>query len=189
MKNRYYVYFSLIFNLPEPCDTSENIFKSLSKKQLYDDIEIFKEINELTPLGQGIKIIDTLTNNNTNLLSMCIDELNDLNMLKVIIILIENQIHNFEDASPIDIVMNRQYGKNKEPLLVKAVDKDNIQMLKYFIINIEKKEILFIWNILHRAVINKNKEIIKFIPRYDSDKNELKEKKIQKEKYHQIMIE
>jgi hypothetical protein len=62
-------------------------------------------------------------------------------------------------------------------------------MLKYFIINIEKKEILFIWNILHRAVINKNKEIIKFIPRYDSDKNELKEKKIQKEKYHQIMIE
>ena len=192
LKNRYYVYFSLIFNLPESCDTPEKIFKSLSDKPLYDDIEIFKENDELTPLGQGIKIIDTLTNNNTNLLSMCIDELNDLNMLKAILILYENQIHYFEDASPIDIVMNRQYGKNKEPLIVKAVNKDNIQILKYFLINLEKKEKFcsfeitqgdkFNQNILHRAVINKNKDIIKFITRYDSDKNELKEQKDSKGK-------
>ena len=192
LKNKYWAYFSFVFNLPSSCDSPEKIFESLSEKQLYDDVEIFKENDELTSLGQAIKIIDTLTNNNTNLLSMCIDDLNDLNMLKAILILYENQIHFFEDASPLDIVMNRQYGKNKEPLLVKAVNKDNIQMLKYFLINLQKKQKFCSFeitqgdklnqNILHRAVINKNKDIIKFLTRYDSDKNELKEQKDSKGK-------
>ena len=192
LKNKYWAYFSFVFNLPSSCDSPEKIFESLSEKQLYDDVEIFKENDELTSLGQAIKIIDTLTNNNTNLLSMCIDDLNDLNMLKAILILYENQIHFFEDASPLDIVMNRQYGKNKEPLLVKAVNKDNIKMLKYFLINLQKKQKFCSFeitqgdklnqNILHRAVINKNKDIIKFLTRYDSDKNELKEQKDSKGK-------
>ena len=192
LKNKYWAYFSFVFNLPSSCDSPEKIFEYLSEKQLYDDVEIFKENDELTSLGQAIKIIDTLTNNNTNLLSMCIDDLNDLNMLKAILILYENQIHFFEDASPLDIVMNRQYGKNKEPLLVKAVNKDNIKMLKYFLINLQKKQKFCSFeitqgdklnqNILHRAVINKNKDIIKFLTRYDSDKNELKEQKDSKGK-------
>ena len=48
----------------------------------YDKTELIENNGSLTYLGQAIKILDTLTNKTENILSYCVDEYNDIFILK-----------------------------------------------------------------------------------------------------------
>ena len=203
-------YFSFLFDLPDAdkCDTPEKIYNELLKKN-YEKINLMENNGELTYLGQALKIIDNLSNKNENILSICIDEFNDIFILKSLLILYDNYIKYFsmnepknivferqygkyDESSYLNIVFNRQYGKNKETILIKYVKKKDLKTIKYLLEDLcrkEKKLNLDIYkgdcnnqNILHHAVMLKQKEIIKYLIKYDSDYNLLKTNKDSKNK-------
>ena len=198
-----------MFDLPAPeqNDTTEKIYNELKKIKIYDKNKIFKSNenkNELTYIGGSLSVIDTMTKNHNNLLSLCIDEINDIYFLKILIILYENYINYFiinqnkdllnnkekykeeQDKlyfSFVENVFNKQYGKNKETLLIKSIKKSNLEIFKFLLndINFNNCKInLDIYktdfngqNILHYAVQLKQKETILFLVKYDADYNKL----------------
>ena len=198
-------FFSFLFQLPDECNTTEKIYNELNKIKKFDKkIIIQNNKNKLTYTGSALSVIDKMTKNHNNLLSLCIDELNDLFLFKSLIILYENYIEYFiinqnkdllnneekykqeQDKiyhSFITNVFNKEYGKNKETLLIKSIKKNNIEMFKHLLYNINfnnKKINLDIYktdfngqNILHYAVQLKQKETILFLVKYDSDYNKL----------------
>jgi hypothetical protein len=164
---------------------------------------------DLTYLGQALKIIDNLSNKNENILSISIDEFNDIFILKSLLILydyyiqyfamdepknvvFQRQYGKYDESSYLNIFFNRQYGKNKETILIKYTKKKNLAILKYLLEDLcrnEKKLNLDIYkgdynkqNMLHHAVLLKQKEIIKYLIKYDSDNNLLKTNKDNKNK-------
>ena len=95
-----------------------------------------------------------MTKKNNNLLSLCIDELNDIFLLKILIILYENYVNYFIIYQKKDLlnnekkykeeqdkiyhsfiinVFNKQYRKNKETLLIKSIKKNNLNMFKFLL--------------------------------------------------------
>ena len=205
-----WTYFSFLFDLPNPeqCDTPEKIYNELNKKK-YEKTSLMESNGDLTYLGQAIKILDNLSNKNENILSICIDEFKDIFILKSLILLYDTSIKYFEmntpknivfqrqygkfdESSYLNIIFNRQYGKNKETILIKYTKKKDLKTLKYLLDILcrkEKKLELDIYkgdcnnqNILHHAVLLKQKEIIKYLIKYDNDNNLLKTNKDSKGK-------
>ena len=203
-------YFSFLFNLenPDQCITPEEVYNSLELRN-YDKIELMDNNGSLTYLGQSIKILDNLSNKNENILSICVDEYNDLFILKIFLLLYDTYIKYFaikeekniefqrqygkyDESSFLNIIFNRQYGKNKETLLIKYTKKKDIKAIKYLLEDLSRNKHLLnldIYkgdfnnqNILHHAVLVKNKEIIKYLVKYDNDNNLLKTNKDRKGK-------
>ena len=156
---KLWIFFSFLFGLPNPeqCDTTEKIYNELNNKKIYNKNEIKNNKNELTFIGGALSVIDKMTKNHNNLLSLCIDELNDLFFLKSLIILYENYVNFFiinqkkdllndkekykkeQDKiyfSFISNVFNQQYGKNKETLLIKSIKQSNFEMFQFLLNNI-----------------------------------------------------
>jgi len=203
-------FFSLLFDLPNPeqCLTPELIYNSLEERN-YDKKELIENNGSLTYLGQAIKILDTLTNKNENILSYCIDEYNDIFILKFFLLLYDTYIKYFamkeeknivfqrqygkyDESSFLNIIFNRQYGKNKETILIKYTKKKDLKEIKYLLyVLCRNQKILNLdiykgdinnQNILHHAVLVKDKEIIKYLVKYDCDNNLLKTNKDRKGK-------
>ena len=203
-------FFAFLFQLenPDQCDTPEKIYNELTKKN-YEKIELMENNGDLTYLGQAIKILDNLSNKNENILSICIDEYDDIFILKSMLILydyyilyfamnepknvvFQRQYGKYDESSYLNIIFNRQYGKNKETYLIKYVKKKDLKTIKYLLDELcrgENKLNLDIYkgdcnnqNMLHHAVLLKQKEIIKYLIKYDSDNNFLKTNKDSKGK-------
>ena len=208
---KLWIFFAYLFKLPNPdsCDTTEKNYNELIKIKKYKKVDLMKPNGELTYLGQSIKVMDNLSKKNNNLLSLCVEELNDLFLLKSLYILYENYVFYFsmnqpqdvvfsrqygkyDESSYMNIVYNRQYGKNKETILIKCVKNKNLEMLKYLLVDLYRNENKIEFdinksdykteNILHHAVLLKQKEIIKFLIKYDSEDNILKTSKNNKGK-------
>ena len=148
-------FFAFLFHLNEECDTTEKIYNEISAIKIYDKKDIYDNTKEkLTYIGAGLSVIDKMTKNNNNLLSLCIEELNDLFLLKILIILYENYIEYFIINQSKDLlnneekykeeqdkiynsfvshVFNKSYGKNKETLLIKSIKKNNFEIFKYLL--------------------------------------------------------
>ena len=148
-------FFAFLFHLNEECDTTEKIYNEISGIKIYDKKDIYENAKgKLTYVGAGLSIIDKMTKNRNNLLSLCIDELNDLFLLKSLIILYENYIEYFIINQNKDLlnneekykeeqdkiyhsfvtnVFNKSYGKNKETLLIKSIKKNNFEIFKYLL--------------------------------------------------------
>jgi len=203
-------FFAFLFDLenPEQCDTPEKVYSELKRKN-YQKVELMENNGDLTYLGQAIKIVDNLSNKNENILSICIDEYNDIYILKSMLILydyyiqyfamnepknvvFQRQYGKYDESSYLNIIFNRQYGKNKETYLIKYVKKKDLKIIKYLLDDLCRKENklnLDIYkgdynnqNMLHHAVLLKQKEIIKYLIKYDSDNNFLKTNKDSKGK-------
>ena len=203
-------YFAFLFDLknPDECLTPELIYNSLEERN-YSKIELMENNGSLTYLGQAIKILDTLSNKNENILSICVDEFNDLFILKFFLILYDTYIKYFamkeeknivfqrqygkyDESSFFNIIFNRQYGKNKETILIKYTKKKDIKAIKYLLNVLCRNQNLLnldIYkgdannqNILHHAVLNKDKKMIKYLVEYDCDNNLLKANKDKKGK-------
>ena len=203
-------FFSFLFDLPNPdkCLTPESIYNSLEQRN-YDKTELIENNGSLTYLGQAIKILDTLTNKTENILSYCVDEYNDIFILKFFLLLYDTYIKYFamkeeknivfqrqygkyDESSFMNIIFNRQYGKNKETILIKYAKKKDLNAIKYLLDDLcRNQQILNLdiykgdannQNILHHAVLAKNKKIIKYLVEYDSDNNLLKTNKDRKGK-------
>ena len=203
-------FFSFLFDLPNPdkCLTPESIYNSLEQRN-YDKTELIENNGSLTYLGQAIKILDTLTNKTENILSYCVDEYNDIFILKFFLLLYDTYIKYFamkeeknivfqrqygkyDESSFLNIIFNRQYGKNKETILIKYTKKKDLNAIKYLLDDLcRNQQILNLdiykgdannQNILHHAVLAKNKKIIKYLVEYDSDNNLLKTNKDRKGK-------
>ena len=202
-------YFAFLFDLdPDKCVGPEDIYNELLHKK-YEKINLMENNGDLTYLGQAFKILDNLSNKNENILSICIDEYNDIDILKSLLILYDNYIKYFamdepknivfqkqygkyDESSYLNLFFNRQYGKNKETILIKFTKKKNLEILKFLLEELcrkEKKLNLDIYkgdcnkqNMLHHAVLLKQKEIIKYLIKYDSDNNLLKTNKDNKNK-------
>ena len=203
-------YFAFLFDLPncDKCDTPEKIYEELRKKE-YEKNNLMESNGDLTYSGQAIKILDNLSNNNENILSICISEYNDIFILKFLLLLYEiyikyfamkepknvvfqRQYGKYDESSFLNIIFNRQYGRNKETILIKYVKKKDLKTIKYLLDELcrkNKKLNLDIYkgdynnqNILHHAVLLKQKEIIKYLIKYDSDNNFLKTNKDSKGK-------
>ena len=203
-------YFSFLFDLknPDECLTPELIYNSLEQRN-YSKIELMENNGSLTSLGQAIKILDTLSNKNENILSICVDEFNDIFILKFFLILYDTYIKYFamkeeknivfqrqygkyDESSFLNIIFNRQYGKNKETILIKYTKKKDLKAIKYLLnylcrnqhllnLDIYKGDVSN-QNILHHAVLIKDKKIIKYLVEYDCDNNLLKMNKDKKGK-------
>ena len=203
-------YFSFLFDLknPDECLTPELIYNSLEQRN-YSKIELMENNGSLTSLGQAIKILDTLSNKNENILSICVDEFNDIFILKFFLILYDTYIKYFamkeeknivfqkqygkyDESSFLNIIFNRQYGKNKETILIKYTKKKDLRAIKYLLnylcrnqhllnLDIYKGDVSN-QNILHHAVLIKDKKIIKYLVEYDCDNNLLKMNKDKKGK-------
>ena len=203
-------YFSFLFDLknPDECLTPELIYNSLEQRN-YSKIELMENNGSLTYLGQAIKILDTLSNKNENILSICVDEFNDIFILKFFLILYDTYIKYFamkeeknivfqrqygkyDESSFLNIIFNRQYGKNKETILIKYTKKKDLRAIKYLLnylcrnqhllnLDIYKGDVSN-QNILHHAVLIKDKKIIKYLVEYDCDNNLLKMNKDKKGK-------
>ena len=185
LQNRYYSYFALLFGLvDEEVDSDKILLEQVSQKS-YTKQDIYKSNGELTYTGEAFKILDTQTNTNLNLLTLSIDTLNSLDILKAIMVLYTHQQTFFPSSSPIDIIMNRKYGKNQQPLLVKAVEHKNIEMVKYLLNEAHKNYCTFDiyqgdiknMNMLHYAILNKDKPMIQFLICYDAEKNVMRKAK------------
>ena len=203
-------YFAFLFDLknPDECLTPELIYNSLEQRN-YSKIELMENNGSLTSLGQAIKILDTLSNKNENILSICVDEFNDIFILKFFLILYDTYIKYFamkeeknivfqrqygkyDESSFFNIIFNRQYGKNKETILIKYTKKKDIKAIKYLLNVLCRNQNLLnldIYkgdannqNILHHAVLNKDKKMIKYLVEYDCDNNLLKMNKDKKGK-------
>ena len=208
---KLWIFFSFLFDfpLPDQCDTTEKIYKELKRIRIYNkNIFIKNSKNELTYTGAALFVINNMTKKNNNLLSLCIDELNDFFLLKSLLILYENYINYFiinqkkdllnnkekykeeQDIiyhSFISNVLNNQYGKNKETLLIKSIKKNNLNMFKFLLNGIKfndrkidldiHKSDFYGQNVLHYAVLLKQKETILFLIKYDADFNKLKKGK------------
>ena len=68
-------------------------------QKMNDEIKIsrniirpYSNINIMKYLGQSFKILDNLSNNNENILSICIDEINDIFILKSLLLLYNTYI-------------------------------------------------------------------------------------------------
>ena len=103
-------YFSFLFDLknPDECLTPELIYNSLEQRN-YSKNELMENNGSLTSLGQAIKILDTLSNKNENILSICVDEFNDIFILKFFLILYDTYIKYFAMKEEKNIVFQRQY--------------------------------------------------------------------------------
>ena len=202
---KLWIFFSFLFGLPESCVTTEKIYNELNQIKNFDKKNIKNIKNELTYTGAALFVIDKTSKNNNNILSLSIDELNDLLFLKSLLILYENHVNYFVIYQNKDLlnneerykeeqdkiyhsfitkVFNRQYGKNKETLLIKSIKKNNLDMFKLLLNGIyfnNRKINLDIYktdfngqNILHYAVKLKQKETVLFLAKYDGDYNKLK---------------
>ena len=185
LQNRYYSYFALLFGLvDEEVDSDKTLLEQISQKS-YTKQDIYKPNGELTYTGEALKILDTQTNTNLNLLTLSIDTLNSLDILKAIMVLYTHQHTFFPSSSPIDIIMNRKYGKNQQPILVKAVEHKNIEIVKYLLNEAHKNYCTFDiyqgdiknMNMLHYAILNKDKAMIQFLICYDAEKNVMRKAK------------
>ena len=113
----------------------------------YHRNDIKNNKNELTYTGSALSIINHMTKMHNNLLSLCIDEINDIYLLKSLLILYDNYINYFvinqqkdllnnkekykQEQDKIlfkfvDEVFNMEYSKNKETLLIKSIKQNNI---------------------------------------------------------------
>jgi len=138
-------FFSFLFDLPnyDQCLTPELIHNALEQRN-YSKIELIENNGSLTYLGQAIKIIDTLSNKNENILSLCVEQYNDIYLLKIFLLLydsyikyfaikeeknivFERQYGKYDESSFLNIIFNRQYGKNKETILIKYTEKKRYQ--------------------------------------------------------------
>ena len=198
-------FFSFLFDLPnhDQCLTPELVYNSLEQRT-YNKNELIENNGSLTFLGQAIKIIDNLSNKNDNILSLCVDMYNDINILKIFLDLYDTYIKYFamkeekniefqrqygkyDESSFLNIIFNRHYGKNKETILIKYTKKKDINAIKFLLNELyRKKQLLNLdiykgdinnQNILHHAVLTKNKKLIKFLSEFDSDNNLLKTNK------------
>ena len=84
IQKKLWNYFSFLFNLPgnDKIDSTNQIFLALEKMKKYDKALIKNHRNELTYTGAALSVIDNMTKMNNNLLSLCIDKLNDMDFLK-----------------------------------------------------------------------------------------------------------
>ena len=202
LQKKLWNYFSFLFNLPgkEQIDTPQKIYNSLNQMKHYHRNDIKNNKNELTYTGSALSIINHMTKMHNNLLSICIDELNDMYILKSLIILYDNHINYFVINQEkdllnnkekykqeqdrilfefVDEVFNNEYGKNKETLLIKSIKRNNLEMFKYLLneINFNNKHIILnihkvdsnLQNVLHHAVQLGQKESILYIVKYDAD--------------------
>ena len=113
----------------------------------YNPNDIKNNKNELTYTGAALSIINHFTKMHNNLLSLCIDELNDIHILKSLLILYDNHINFFvinqekdllnnEEKYKkeqdkilfkfVDEVFNMEYSKSKETLLIKSIKQNNL---------------------------------------------------------------
>ena len=120
----------------------------------YQKNDIKNNRNELTYTGAALSIINNLTKMHNNLLSICIDELNDFFILKSLLILYDNHIKFFVINQEKDLlnneekykleqdkilfkfvneVFNMEYSKNKETLLIKSIKQNNLEMFKFLL--------------------------------------------------------
>ena len=156
IQKKLWNYFSFLFNLPgnDKIDSTNQIFLALEKMKKYDKALIKNHRNELTYTGAALSVIDNMTKMNNNLLSLCIDKLNDMDFLKSLLILYDNYIDFFVINQEKDLlnnekaykkeqdkimfkfaneVFNREYSKNKESLLIKCIKQNNLEMLEFLL--------------------------------------------------------
>ena len=156
IQKRLWNYFSFLFNLPgkEQIDTTEKIYNSLKKMEKYNKNSIKNNKNELTYTGAALSIINNMSKMHNNILSLSIDELNDIHLLKSILILYENYINYFIINQEKDLLNNKEkyqqeqdkiefnfvnelfnmeFGRNKETLLIKSIKQNNLEMFKYLL--------------------------------------------------------
>ena len=94
----------------DQCDSPEKIYEGLGLKE-YEKNHLIQSNGDLTYIGQAIKSLDNLSNNNENILSICINEYDDIFILKSFILLYEIYIKFFAMNEPKNIVFQRQYVK------------------------------------------------------------------------------
>ena len=156
LQKKLWNYFSFLFNLPEneQIDSTKKLYTTLYKMKIYDKSDIKNNKNELTYTGAALSIINNMTKMNNNLLSLCIDELNDIYFLKSLVILYDFHINYFvinqekdllnneekykQEQDKIlfkfvDKVFNMEYGKNKETLLIKSIKQNNFEIFNYLL--------------------------------------------------------
>jgi len=156
IQKRLWNYFSFLFNLPgkEQIDTTEKIYNSLKKMEKYNKNNIKNNKNELTYTGAALSIINNMSKMNNNILSLSIDELNDIYFLKSLLILYDNYINHFVINQEKDLLNNKEkyqqeqdkiefnflnklfnmeFGRNKETLLIKSIKQNNLEMFKYLL--------------------------------------------------------
>ena len=156
LQKKLWNYFSFLFNLPEneKIDTTKKIYISLNIMKIYDKNDIKNNKNELTYTGAALSVINNMTKMNNNLLSLCIDDLNDIYFLKSLVILYDNYIKFFvinqekdllnneekykqeQDKiffNFVDKIFNMEYGKNKEILLIKSIKQNNFEIFTYLL--------------------------------------------------------
>ena len=156
LQKKLWKYFSFLFNLPESeeIDTPKKIYNSLNKMKSYNKSDIKTNKNELTYTGAALSIINNLTKMHNNLLAISIDELNDIYILKSLLILYDNHINFFVINQEKDLlnnpekykqeqdkilfkfvneVFNMEYSKTKETLLIKSIKQNNLEMFKFLL--------------------------------------------------------
>ena len=190
IQNKLYNFLSFLFKIDEEYTTLPKLKDDFIAK-IYEPKDITEPNGTLTYTGQAFSILDIQKNNGHNILFMVIDLLNSIEMFQIVFDLYKKQLYLLnQNTCPLNIILNRQYGKNKQTLLIKIVEKNNLELIKYIIEHIHKKEYKFdIYqgdihnkNILHYAVLNKSKEMIQYLIALDSDKNELRTHKDSKDK-------
>ena len=156
LQKKLWNYFSFLFNLQdkEEIDTTEKIYIALNKLKKFNKNDIKNHKNELTYTGAALSIINNMTKMHNNILSLCIDELNDLYFLKSLLILYDNHIDFFVINQEKDLlnneekykqeqdknfynfvneIFNKEYSKNKETLLIKSIKQNNLKMFKFLL--------------------------------------------------------
>ena len=135
--------------------------------------------------------MDQSTNNNINPFCIAIDS-NCTVLFKVLLILLKTRENlrelnaNLSKAiisSNIGFVINRKYDKYEQTLLLKAVEKRNIEIVRYLVEEFPSTLHIYetdkeLQNCLHYSVkIAKDQEFIKFFTKLDFDKNQLRTQK------------
>ncbi len=153
-------------------------------KKTYSPNDLCKEKGGLNFLGESFVSLDQTTNNNINPICLSI-EINQTTIFKVLIALLRKR-ETLRDINPylsksnisanIEFVINRKYDKYCQTLLHKAVEKKNIEMVKF--LHQEFPQTLSLsetdkdlQNVLHYAVnIAKQSNFITFFVKLDFDK-------------------
>ena len=163
VQKKLWNYFSFLFNLPgkESINSTQKTYTTLKNMKKYSKNEIKNNKNELTYTGAALSVINNMSKMNNNLLSLSIDELNDIDFLKSLFILYDNHIDYFVINQEKDLlnneekykqeqekikfnflhkVFNMEYGRNKETLLIKSIKQNNLEMFKILLNDIYSNE-------------------------------------------------
>jgi len=153
-------------------------------KKTYSPNDLSKEKGGLNYLGESFVSLDQTTNNNINPICLSI-EINQTTIFKVLIALLRKRetlrelnhhLSKSNISANIAFVLNRKYDKYCQTLLHKAVEKKNIEIVKFLYFEFPQTLSLSetdkdLQNVLHYAVnMAKQSNFITFFVKLDFDK-------------------